>query len=272
VTVCLSGDAGDENFAGYRRYFYDRLENRVRAWIPGWIRRYVCGGMAAVYPKADWLPQPLRAKTLLGNVAQDPVSAYFHSMSFFLPAMKKRLLSAGVQDALLGYDSSDVFRQHYARCASTDPLTRTQYVDFKTYLVDDILTKVDRASMANSLEVRVPLLDHRFVELVAQIPSSLKLKGTSSKYIFKEMARKTLPDEVIDRKKMGFAMPVAEWLRKDLRPLVEETLVGQGVHQRGLFDRDEVKRLWSQHLSGLSDHSQPLWALLMFELWAQAHL
>lgn len=269
VTVCLSGDGGDENFAGYRRYFYDRLENQVRSLLPAWFRRYIVGSLGDMYPKADWLPQPFRAKTLLSNIATDPAEAYFCSMSHFLPRMKQAILSDEMRTELREYDTCNIFREHYAHCSSQDPLSRTQYVDFKTYLVDDILTKVDRASMANSLEVRVPLLDHHLVELAAQIPSTLKLKGRSSKHIFKKLARSILPEEIVNREKMGFIMPVTEWLRKDLRPLVEDTLLNKHFSERGLFRQEYVHRLWNQHLSGMRDQTQPLWALLMFELWAR---
>jgi asparagine synthase (glutamine-hydrolysing) len=153
-----------------------------------------------------------------------------------------------------------------------DPLSRIQYIDFKTYLVDDILVKVDRASMANSLEVRVPLLDHHLVELVARMPSNLKLKGRESKYILKKLAADFLPAEVLKRPKMGFSMPVKEWLRGELRPVVEDCLLGSRFKDRGLFETKFVGQLWKRHQSGFCDFSRPLWALLMFDLWARNYL
>jgi len=172
----------------------------------------------------------------------------------------------------MDYDSIEVFRRHYQNAGSDDPLSRAQYVDFKTYLVDDILTKVDRASMANSLEVRVPILDHKFVELVAQIPSNLKLNGKTSKYIFKKAASRLLPDSILNRKKMGFSIPVGEWLKKELRPLVHDTILSKKFEERSLFDTRYVHWLWKQHTSGMRDFTQPLWALLSFELWARKFL
>lgn len=272
VTVALSGDGGDENFTGYRRYYFDRLENRIRAILPDPLRRNVIGLLASIYPKADWLPQLFRAKTLLTNVSQDPVYGYFNSMSYFLPGMKDRILSHDVKNNLHDYDSIEVFRKHYEKCDSNDPLTRTQYVDFKTYLVDDILTKVDRASMANSLEVRVPILDHEFVELVAQIPSQLKLNGKTSKYIFKKAASRLLPNEILNRKKMGFSIPAGEWLKKELYPLLHDTILSKTFNERSLFDTKYVHWLWKQHVSEMRDFTQPLWALLSFELWARRFL
>jgi asparagine synthase (glutamine-hydrolysing) len=269
VTVALSGDGGDENFAGYRRYYFDRLENIIRTFLPASFRQHVIGLLARIYPKADWLPQTFRAKTFLTNISQDPVCGYFNSMSHFLPEMKGSALSPEVKRNLRGYNSIDVFRRHYESAPHEDPLSRTQYVDFKTYLVDDILTKVDRASMANSLEVRVPILDHKFVELVAQIPSYLKLNGKTSKYIFKKAVGRLLPDEILNRKKMGFSIPVGEWLKKELKPLVRDTILSKTFRERELFDTQYVHWLWKQHVSGMRDFTQPLWALLSFELWAR---
>jgi asparagine synthase (glutamine-hydrolysing) len=269
VTVALSGDGGDENFAGYRRYYFDRFENSIRAVLAAPFRQNVIGILARIYPKADWLPQMFRAKTLLTNISQDSVYGYFNSMSYFLPGMKDRILSPDLKNKLHNYDSIEVFRKHYKKCDSKDPLTRTQYVDFKTYLVDDILTKVDRASMANSLEIRVPILDHKFVELVAQIPSNLKLNGKTSKYIFKKAASRLLPDEILNRKKMGFSIPVGDWLKKELKTLVHDTILSKTFRERELFDTQYVHWLWKQHTSGMRDCTQPLWALLSFELWAR---
>ena len=272
VTVALSGDGGDENFAGYRRYYFDRLENQLRQSTPAFFRTSLIRMLAKIYPQFAWMPQILRAKTLLTNLSHDPVYGYFNSMSYFLPDMKDRILSPDVKYSLQGYDSIEVFRKHFENCDSKDPLTRTQYVDFKTYLVDDILTKVDRASMANSLEVRVPILDHKFVELVAQIPSYLKLNGKISKYIFKKAASRFLPDEILNRGKMGFSIPVGEWLKKELKPLVHETILSETFDERSLFDSQYVHWLYKQHVSGMRDFTQPLWALLSFELWARRFL
>jgi asparagine synthase (glutamine-hydrolysing) len=163
------------------------------------------------------------------------------------------------------YNSADVFRKYYDRAATDDPVSRIQYVDIKTYLTDDILVKVDRASMAVSLEVRAPILDHLFMELVARMPSSLKVNGTQGKYLFKKSLRGLVSDSILDRRKMGFAVPLAEWFRGDLKETAHRAIVGRPPD--GLLDERQVRKVWDQHQSGLRDRSQELWAILMFRLW-----
>src|SRR5579885_1135497 len=214
VTVALSGDGGDENFAGYRRYKFDAYENRLRAYVPVPVRRAVFGPLGRYYPKLGWAPRVFRAKSTFQSLARSPLEGYFNSIACVCPPeMKSRLLGQDVLAQLNGYNSLDVLRYHYERANTRDPLSRIQYVDIKTYLVDDICVKVDRASMANSLEVRSPLLDHKLMELVAQMPSNLKLNGTQGKYIFKKALRKVLTESILTRRKQGFAVPVAEWFR-----------------------------------------------------------
>jgi asparagine synthase (glutamine-hydrolysing) len=205
-------------------------------------------------------------------VAKDPLTAYCDSVSQLSQDLKSKLLSRDLQHELSGYNTYQALQNHFERSGSSDPLSKVQYLDIKTYLVDDILTKVDRASMANSLEVRVPLLDHKVMELAAQIPASLKLRGREGKYILKKVAARHLPQQVVHRKKMGFSMPVKEWLRSDLRPLGEETILSAKFKHRGLFDQNYAQWMWNQHQKGLRDFSRPLWSLLTFELWAQKYL
>ena len=266
VTVALSGDGGDESFAGYRRYKFDVAENRVRGLMPALLRRPVFGGMAAVYPKADWLPQPLRAKTTLYNLSLDPAEAYYNSVYGAMANERAGLLGGAVKAQLNGYNPFEVFQYHYRRAKTDDLLSRVQYVDIKTYLTDDVLAKVDRASMAVSLEVRCPLLDHRLMELAARIPSSLKLRGQESKYIFKRAASRVLPNEILTRRKQGFSIPLAEWLRGDLRPLAESALFDSSAKD-DLLDPARVRQFWQQHQTGLRDYSRPLWTIFMFRLW-----
>jgi asparagine synthase (glutamine-hydrolysing) len=266
VTVALSGDGGDESFAGYRRYRFDVAENRVRSLVPSALRRPVFGGMAAVYPKADWLPQPLRAKTTLYNLSLDPALAYYNSVYGAMANERAALMGREVRAHLNGYNPFDVFLSHYRRAGTDDLLSRVQYVDIKTYLTDDVLAKVDRASMAVSLEVRCPLLDHRVMELAARMPSSLKLRGQEGKYILKRAVRGLLPDEVLTRRKQGFSIPLAEWLRGELREITASALFDSSA-QDEILDRSRVNHLWQQHQTGLRDYSRPLWTILMFRLW-----
>ena len=268
VTVALSGDGGDENFAGYRRYYFDQLENKLRANFPTLLRKSLIAWFANMYPKADWLPRVFRAKTLLTNLAMEPMEAYFNSMSWFGP-YRNMILAKDFRSSLAGYSSSELFSSYGRLCDSEDALTRIQYVDMKTYLVDDILTKVDRASMANSLEVRVPVLDHEFMELVATIPASLKLKGREGKYLLKRSLEPLLPHEIMYRPKMGFSIPLADWLRNDLRSVFEDLVLGQSAFLSDFFDIKVVRNMWGKHQRGVNDFASELWAVLFFAVWAR---
>ncbi|MDX2029382.1 MAG: asparagine synthase (glutamine-hydrolyzing) [Blastocatellia bacterium] len=266
VKVALSGDGGDENFVGYRRYAFDAFENRVRDIAPSSLRRPLFSTLAAVYPKADWLPQPLRAKSTFRNLSLDPAAAYYNSVYGATANERDELLTHDVQRQLNGYDPFDVFLDHYRRPRTDDPVARAQYVDIKTYLADDILTKVDRASMAVSLEVRCPLLDHRFMSLAARIPSRFKLRGREGKYIFRRAMRMVLPPQVLSRRKKGFVVPLTEWLRGDMQEYAHHVLFDRAASD-GLLNQAVVERLWKQHQSGLRDNARPLWTILMFRLW-----
>lgn len=266
VTVALSGDGGDENFAGYRRYIFDAFENRIRGCTPAALRKPLFGALAAIYPKADWLPQPLRAKATFRNLSLDPAPAYFNSVYGAMANHRQSLLNPDLQAQLCGYDPFELFLDHFKRAPASDPISRVQYVDIKTYLTDDILTKVDRASMAVSLEVRCPLLDHHLMELAARIPSRLKLRGRAGKYIFKRAMSSLLPPQIIARRKQGFVVPLAEWFRGELRELAESALFSRSASD-GILNNLSVTRLWKQHQSGLRDNSRPLWAILMFRMW-----
>jgi asparagine synthase (glutamine-hydrolysing) len=207
-----------------------------------------------------------RAKNTLESLARSPIDGYFHGVSCCPPPMKAALLNPDLSHRLNGYDTADVFREHYSRATTLDPLSRIQYVDMKTYLVDDILAKVDRASMANSLEVRCPLLDHKVMELIAQIPSNLKLHNGQGKYIFKKALATILPESILTRKKKGFAVPVAEWFRGELKEYAYEGIIRRPDEMlNGAF----LNRCWQQHQSGQRDWSALLWCVLMFKSWRE---
>jgi asparagine synthase (glutamine-hydrolysing) len=265
VIVALSGDGGDENLAGYRRYRLFMGEERVRGVMPLALRKPLFGLLGAVYPKADWAPRVFRAKTTFQALARDSVAGYFDSVSLIREGQRERLFSAGFRRELQGYNAIEVLRGHAAQSPTTDPLSMIQYLDLKTYLVGDILTKVDRASMAHSLEVRVPLLDHKLVEWISSLPSTWKLRGSTTKYIFKQAVRGSLPDDILDRTKMGFAVPLAAWFRGPLRKTISDTVLGPGLMGCGLFNPETLRELVAQHQSGKRDHSAALWSLLMFD-------
>ena len=268
VTVALSGDGGDENFAGYRRYYFDLLENKLRNIFPDWIRTHLITPLAGIYPKADWLPQIFRAKTLLTNLTMSPIEGYYNSMSWFGP-YGNRMLSADVREAVAAYSPEDLFKHFGSKHDSNDPLSKIQYIDIKTYLADDILTKVDRASMANSLEVRVPLLDHKFMELIARIPPDLKLKNREGKYLLKKSLEPLLPDSILYRRKMGFSIPLASWLRKDLKELFEDSVFSAPSGIEAYLDQKVIRKMWQQHQAKTNDYATELWSVLFFAMWSR---
>ena len=266
VTVALSGDGGDENFAGYRRYKFDVRENQMRSLLAPALRQSVFGPLARWYPKADWAPRMFRAKSTFQSLARSPLEGYFNTMSSCPPDMKHKLLSGDVLRALNGYDSIEALRYHYDRADTKDPLSRILYVDIKTYLPDDILAKVDRASMANSLEVRCPLLDHKLMELIAQIPSDLKLNRGRGKYIFKKALEPIVPESILTRRKWGFGVPLAAWFRADLKDFAHNAVFGRPDNY---LNYTFLTDCWNQHQRGQRDWSSLLWQVLMFKTWQE---
>jgi asparagine synthase (glutamine-hydrolysing) len=272
VTVALSGDGGDENLAGYRRYRYAMAEDSVRSKIPTGLRKLVFGPLGRYYPKADWAPRVFRAKTTFEALARDMVEGYFHGVSVMSDAMRNQLYSDSFRRQLQGYRAIEVMQEHAARSPTDDPLSMIQYLDMKTYLPGDILTKVDRASMAHALEVRVPLLDHKLVEWISGLPSQMKLRGSEGKYIFKKSLESYLSEDILYRKKMGFAVPLAAWFRGPLKQRVRESLLGPVLAETGIFDRAFLAQMVEQHESGRRDYSSPIWSMLMFEAFLRKEM
>jgi asparagine synthase (glutamine-hydrolysing) len=270
VTVALSGDGGDESLGGYRRYRLHLAEERVRALLPGGVRRMLFGPLGRVYPKADWAPRPFRARTTFQALARDSAGAYLHSVSILRADERQRLYSARLKGELAGYSTDALFAHHAERSGTDDPLALAQYLDYKTWLVGDINTKVDRASMAHSLEVREPLMDHPLIEWLATLPSNLKLRGGEGKWVFKKAFEPALPREILYRPKMGFSIPLARWLRGPLAARTREAVLGERLAETGYFEPRTLRWMVESHQSGRRDFSAPLWSLLMFDAFLRA--
>ena len=265
VTVALSGDGGDENFGGYRRYRWHMNEEKIRSLVPLGLRRPIFSVAGKFYPKADWAPRMFRAKTTLQSLARDSVEAYFHTVSIMSDDMRGQLFSTSFLRELQGYRAVEVLQKHAARSPMQNGLSLIQYLDTKTYLPGDILTKVDRASMAHALEVREPLLDHPMLEWLSGLPEDFKLRGQEGKYVLKKALKPYLPDSILYRPKMGFAVPLATWFRGPLRNKLRSTVLGSRLAETGYFNPDFLKKMLEQHESGVRDHSTPLWSILMFD-------
>lgn len=264
VTVALSGDGSDEIFAGYRRYRWHMLEEKIRRAIPHTARKYFFSPLAHYYPKADWAPKFLRAKSTLQALTYNSLEAYFNTVSNSTYHERDLLFSEAFKQSLSGYCSMSVFEAHHSKCKHSDPLTAIQYIDLKTYLVGDILTKVDRASMANSLEVRVPFLDHHLVEWAFGLPTSAKLQGKNGKHILKKAFENKLPNEILYRQKQGFIVPINQWMRGPLSNKIHDIFEQSGIMSSGMFNKKTISNLIKQHQCGIRDNSTMLWSLLMF--------
>jgi asparagine synthase (glutamine-hydrolysing) len=266
VTVALSGDGGDESFAGYRRYRHDHFENRVRALVPGPILEPAARGLSSLAPSGPRVPQWMRGRTMLTNLARDPARAYFHSVSGTPVEEARRLLSADVRRACAAHDPFHAWHEVYRSADTPDLLGKILYTDIRTYLADDILTKVDRASMAVSLEARVPILDHKLIEWTSRIPTSVKLRGRNGKWIFRRALESRLPREVLEGKKRGFSIPLARWIREDFAaPLDEAARTGAG----GILDGAVLSRWIAEHRARVKDHSEILYSALVLDRWRQ---
>ena len=257
VTVSLSGDGGDELFCGYPRYAWVRQGNVVRG-IPGFLRRPLCSLLSRV-------PIHKVQRGAESVLYDDPAEMYFHTVGIFERRRIGEIVPEVFDDAHLPYFRT--FRD--PRCGGI--VERAMATDIRTYLVDDILAKVDRASMAYSLEARVPLLDHRIVEFAARLPMEHKVRGGGTKHLLRKILYRHVPRELIDRPKMGFGIPVNRWLRNELRTLLAEYLNEERVRKEGFLRPEGVERVVREHLSGRRDHQYRLWALLMFAMWVERY-
>jgi asparagine synthase (glutamine-hydrolysing) len=264
VTVALSGDGGDEVFGGYERYVVDRRRERFER-IPPFLR-------GALLRASRAMPQGAYGKRFLRNIALEPAARYVDSVSYFDRDTQFDLFSEDARRALAGYDPARRFELTFSSPATPSMLERLLYLDSKTYLPGDILVKVDRMSMANSLETRAPLLDHRLIEFAQTIPASLKLRGLETKYILKRAAEGLIPEEIINRPKQGFDVPIRRWFNGELREMLDDTLNDRRARERGDFNHRAVLAILDEHRSGVRDHSRQLWSLLTLELWRRAFI
>jgi asparagine synthase (glutamine-hydrolysing) len=261
VTVALSGDGGDELWAGYARHRVEHWEQRVR------------GALGPARHGAAWLgnalPLSVKGARSLRHLAAQPDEAYArkHAYGMFEPGAKDRLYSGDFARSVRHSDALASFRGAWHDCPSPDPMDRALYVDARTYMVDDVLTKVDRMSMAVSLEAREPLLDHKLLEFAARVPMSLKIRNGQGKYLLRRVLERRVPRSIVERAKRGFAAPIGQWLRGPLAGMTHELLLDGRLRDRGVLDQHEVARLWDEHRTGRADHPHRLWQLIMLELW-----
>ncbi len=272
VKVVLSGDGGDEAFGGYARYSHDLKEAELRRWLPGWFRRAVLGPLSRRWPKADWLPRQLRAKTLLTNLSLEAGPAYANTLTLCRMPLRRKLLARDVAANLNGHRPEERLLAGHASAPPGDALAGMIAADVNVVLPDDFLVKVDRASMAHGLEVRPPLLDHELLELAARIPSRWKVRDDETKWVFKQAYRDRLPADVLWRPKHGFEIPIDAWLRGPLRPMFEEAVLAPQARVRDLVDQSAARRLFGAHRTGIGCHGNVLWGLLVLARWAETYL
>ena len=265
VTVALSGDGADEAFAGYRRHKFQHAEDRLRGMVPQALRGPVLGGLGAAYPKADWAPRPLRAKTTLLSLAGTSEAGYARAVSILPPELRQGLYSEEFLRLRGNYRAEQPFEATMRSVQARSGLDRAQYADLKFWLPGDILTKIDRTSMAVSLEAREPLLDHRLIEFAAALPEGLRTKRGEGKWLLKKTMQRYLPDEVLYRPKQGFVLPMAEWFRGPLASSARAIGSSAALARTGWFDAKRLGEIANDHILGRADHGRLLWQLLMLD-------
>ena len=265
VTVALSGDGADEAFAGYRRHKFHHAEDRLRGLVPQALRGPVLGGLGAVYPKADWAPRSLRAKTTLLSLAGSSEAGYARAVAILPPELRQGLYSPEFLKLRGDYRAEQPFEAMMRGAQARSGLDRAQYADLKFWLPGDILTKVDRTSMAVSLEAREPLLDHRLIEFAAALPEGLRTRRGEGKWLLKKTMQRYLPDEVLYRPKQGFVLPMAAWFRGPLASSARAIGSSAVLARTGWFDAKRLGTLANDHISGRADHGRLLWQLVMLD-------
>ena len=273
VTVVLSGDGGDEGFGGYTfRYIPHLCESKFRQSLPSLFRGPLFGLLGAIYPGSARLPKPLRLKTIFENLAVSDVEAFYRDLAWLRTDVRARLYAEDFLDSLRGFSPFEVVGPYYAKSDAADPLGRSQAADINVYMTDDVLVKVDRMSMAHSLEVRSPLLDHRILEFAAGLPTKLKIARRQGKIALRKLAADRLPAQVLAQPKRGFSIPAANWLKQELKPMAEQAIFGNNSLITDLLKRDELRKIWLEHQLGIRDHHVFLWGLMMLGLWEKNYL
>jgi asparagine synthase (glutamine-hydrolysing) len=266
VTVALAGDGGDEMFAGYEKYTTDNIENKLRNKFPESIRKSIFPSLAKI---VGALPGSLgrKGKSLLTSLSHDPAMGFFITNSMMTDDMWNKLVKPEVAATLNGYHPSQYTLDMYNKADGPDHLSKILYTDIKTYMTGDILVKVDRMSMANSLEVRAPILDYQVAEFAATLPSSQKYRDGEKKYLLKEVFKPFIPDTLLYRKKMGFSTPLDEWFRGELKALSESKLLQCNKGLSDVFNTAAINSIWQEHQSRTKDHGIVLWSMLMYQMW-----
>jgi asparagine synthase (glutamine-hydrolysing) len=266
VTVALNGDGGDEAFAGYTRYVSNRMAGSFDR-LPASVRRLVAAAGRRL-PERGEVSSPLnRARRMAGALALDPIERYASYVSLHGADRRAALYTPEYADLVGPVDALDVLRDPWEAASGEDVLDRLLEVDTLTYLPDDLIAKIDIATMAHALEARSPFLDHEMMELAASIPASLKARGTEKKWVLREAMRGWLPDDLLDRPKQGFSVPLSDWFRGELRSYVSDVLLDPSTLARGWFREEAVSGMLDRHAAGADGEAGRIWSLLMLELW-----
>jgi len=265
VTVAMSGDGADEAMAGYRRHVFHHGEERIRSLIPASIRSSVLGPLGRIYPKADWAPRPLRAKATLLSLARSGEEGYAEAVGVTGPAMRRQLYSRRARGILQDYRGETHMHRLMESAPARSGLDRAQYADMKLWLPGDILTKLDRTSMAVGLEAREPLLDHRLMEFAASLPENMRVRRGQGKYLMKQTMERYLPKDILYRPKMGFVTPIAAWLRGPLAQTARGIADSRTLAGLEWFDEGAISKVAEDHIAGRSDNARLLWQLIMLE-------
>jgi asparagine synthase (glutamine-hydrolysing) len=265
VTVALSGDGADEALAGYRRHVFHHSEEQFRRLLPQSIRGPLFGTLGGLYPKADWAPRSLRAKTTLLSLARSGAEGYAEAVGFTPPPIRQALYSRKIRSALCDYRAEQAMHSLMENAPARSGLDRAQYADIKQWLPGDILTKLDRTSMAVGLEAREPLLDHRLLEFAASLPENMRVRRGQGKWLMKRTMERYLPQDILYRPKMGFVTPIAQWFRGPLAQTARDISTSATLAKTGWFDPAIMLKVADDHIAGRSDNSRMLWQLLMLD-------